>query len=52
MEESAQVKYNPAQPEQFRLTGFGRSGASTGVFVLLFAPPAACLELWFFVFRS
>jgi hypothetical protein len=50
--ESAQVKYDPARPEIFRLTGFSRSGASTGVAVFFFAPAAACLLLWWFVFRS
>lgn len=50
--ESARVKYDPARPEHFRLTGFGRSGTSTLVLVLLFAPAAACAALWSFVFGS
>lgn len=50
--ESAQLKYNPAKPEDFRLTGFSRSGASTGLFVFFLAPTASCLILWWFLFRS
>ncbi|SFN96193.1 MULTISPECIES: DUF3592 domain-containing protein [Actinomadura] len=49
--ESARLRYNPARPEQFRLTGFGRSGLSTRLFILFFAPTAACLILWWFVLR-
>ncbi|MFG2085544.1 DUF3592 domain-containing protein [Spirillospora sp. NPDC048824] len=52
MGESAQVKYNPAQPEHFRLTGFRGSGAGLAVLMLLFAPAAAAFVLWWFVLRS
>jgi hypothetical protein len=44
--ESARLRYDPARPDHFRLTGFSRSGLSTRLFVLFFAPTAAFLSIW------